>query len=100
MATITKTPSKTWKAIIRKKGWPTKAKTFRTKRDAEDWARRTEDEMVRGVYIQRLPSETTTIEIALERYLTEVAPSKRSSTQRAEKMRVKPLTRDLGGEWH
>ncbi|WP_437127938.1 integrase [Pseudomonas aeruginosa] len=29
-------------------------KTFRTKRDAEDWARRTEDEMVRGVYILRI----------------------------------------------
>lgn len=43
MATITKTPSRTWKAIIRKSGWPT-IKTFRTKRDTEDWARRTKDE--------------------------------------------------------
>ena len=40
MATITKTPSRTWKAVIRKSGWPTTIKTFRTKRDAEDWARR------------------------------------------------------------
>lgn len=40
MATIVKTPSGTWKAVIRKIGWPTTAKTFRTKRDAEDWARR------------------------------------------------------------
>ena len=46
MATLVKTPSGTWKALIRKTGWPTVAKTFRTKRDAEDWARRTEDEMV------------------------------------------------------
>ena len=51
MATIVKTPAGTWKAVVRKTGWPTNAKTFRTKRDAEDWARRTEDEMVRGVYI-------------------------------------------------
>ena len=51
MATIIKRPSGNWKAIIRKAGWPLKAKTFRTKRDAEDWARRTEDEMVRGVHI-------------------------------------------------
>lgn len=57
MATVTKTPSGTWKAIIRKVGWPTASKTFRTKRDAEDWARRTEDEMVRGVFIQRAASE-------------------------------------------
>lgn len=39
--------------MIRKRGWPTVIKTFLTKRDAEDWARRTEDEMVRGVYIDR-----------------------------------------------
>jgi hypothetical protein len=51
MATIVKTPAGTWKAVVRKTGWPTNAKTFRTKRDAADWARRTEDEMVRGVYI-------------------------------------------------
>ena len=56
MATVTKTPSGTWKGIIRKVGWPTTSKTFRTKRDADDWARRTEDEMVRGVFIQRAKS--------------------------------------------
>lgn len=50
MATLVKTASGTWKAVIRKRGWPTTVKTFRTKRDAEDWSRRTEDEMVCGVY--------------------------------------------------
>lgn len=46
--------------------------TFRAKRDAQDWARRVEDEMVRGVYIQRRPAERTTLKAALERYLDEV----------------------------
>lgn len=32
MATIVKTTAGTWKAVIRKTGWPTNAKTFRTKR--------------------------------------------------------------------
>ena len=77
MATIVKTPSGTWKAVIRKTGWPTASKTFRTKRDAEDWSRRTEDEMVRGVYIQRAPAERMTVEAALTRYLREVTPTKR-----------------------
>jgi len=49
MATIVKTPSGTWKAVIPKTGWPTASETFQTKRDAEDWARRTEDQMIRGV---------------------------------------------------
>nr|AJC11272.1 putative site-specific recombinase [uncultured bacterium] len=57
VATISKTPSATWKAVIRKHGWPAVIKTFRTKRDTADWTRRTEDEMVRGVYIDRAASE-------------------------------------------
>jgi len=53
LATLVKTDLGKWKAIIRKTGWPTTSKTFRAKRDAEDWARRMEDDMVRGAYIQR-----------------------------------------------
>jgi hypothetical protein len=76
MATINKTPSATWKAVIRKHGWPTMIKTFRTKRDAEDWARRTEDEMVRGVYIDRAASERLLLKKALERYEDRGLPDK------------------------
>ena len=76
MATIVKTDAGTWKALVRKTGWPANAKTFRTKRDAEDWARRTEDEMVRGVYIQRSGSERMTLAMALKRYLAEISPTK------------------------
>ena len=76
MATIVKTSAGTWKALVRKTGWPTNTKTFRTKRDAEDWARRTEDEMVRGVYIQRSGSERMTLEMALKRYPAKSAPQR------------------------
>lgn len=96
MATITQTESGKWKAIIRKTGWPTSVKTFRLKRDAEDWARRTEDEMVRGVYIQRAPSERTTLSDALDRYVREVTPTKAESTQASEKRRAKTLKLHLG----
>ncbi|EMD80553.1 Rci protein [Vibrio diabolicus E0666] len=41
MATLVKTPSGTWKAVIRKTGWPTTSKTFRLKHDVENWVRRT-----------------------------------------------------------
>ncbi len=85
MATIVKTPSGTWKAVIRKIGWPTTAKTFRTKRDAEDWTRRTEDEMVRGVYLSRAPSEKLTVSAALKPYMEEVSGTKKATTQRSEK---------------
>jgi len=97
LATLVQTPSGTWKALIRKTGWPSQAKTFRTKRDAEDWARRTEDEMVRGVFIERSTSERLSFSHALDRYLTEITPTKKPTTQRAERFRAAPL-RDLSPE--
>jgi integrase len=96
VATITKTPSKTWKAIVRKRGWPTTIKTFRTKRDAEDWARSTEDEMVRGVYIDRSNAIQLLLKKALDRYVQEVSATKKPSTHAAEKHKVKALKNALG----
>lgn len=96
MATIVKTPSGTWKALIRKQGWPTAAKTFRTKRDAEDWSRRTEDSMVRGLYIERAASERLTFSVAMDRYLVEVTPTKKPTTQRAERVHAETLRSHFG----
>lgn len=96
MATLVKTPSGTWKAAIRKTGWPTTSKTFRTKRDAEDWARRTEDEMVRGVHIERSNSERMTLDKALLRYLSEVTPTKAIKTRESEAASAKVLIARLG----
>jgi integrase len=96
MPTVAKTESGTWKALVRKVGYPVSIKTFRLKRDAEDWARRTEDEMVRGSFIQRAPSERTIFAAALERYLNEVTPTKRPNTQITEKRRALPLLAYFG----
>lgn len=96
MATIVPTPSGTYKALVRIKGWPTTSKTFRLKRDAVDWARRTEDEMVRGVYISRSGSERMTAQEALQRYLAEVTPTKKPTTQRSENITAGHLAAFLG----
>ena len=96
MATIVKTPSGTWKAVIRKLGWPTTAKTFRTKRDAEDWARSTEDEMVPGGYLCRAPSEKLTVAGALKRYMEEVSVTKKPTTQRSERFTAQHLETFFG----
>ena len=77
-------------------GWPTVSKTFRLKRDAKDWARRTEDEMVRGVYLSRAGSDRMTVEAALDRYLTEFTPTKKSTTQCSEGITAKHLNSILG----
>jgi len=96
MATFVKTDAGTWKAIIRKQGWPITSKTFRTKRDATDWARSAEDEMVRGVYISRAGAERLTVKEAIQRYLNEVTPTKKPTTQRSEKITAEHLIGFLG----
>lgn len=96
MATIVRTASGKWKAVIRMKGWPTATMTMRTKRDVEDWARKTEDDMVRGVYIQRAPAERTTVREALDRYLKEITPTKAEKTQQGERRRIPFLAKHLG----
>lgn len=82
--------------MVRKRGWPAVIKTFRTKRDAQDWARRTEDEMVHGVYIDRASSERMLLKSALKRYAAEVIPTKRLSTARREKPARDNLNAVLG----
>ncbi|MDI1350682.1 site-specific integrase [Aquabacterium sp.] len=96
MPTIVKTDSGTWKAVVRKTGFPTTTKTFRLKRDAEDWARTTEDEMVRGMYVKRGPAEKMLFAAAIDRYLAEVTPSKRPFTQAGEKHRAATLKKYFG----
>jgi integrase len=96
MATLVKTRLGRWKAVIRKTGWPIASKTFRVKRDAEDWARNTEDDMVRGVFINRADSHQLTLSVALERYLAEITPTKRATTAEREKRRAKTLKERLG----
>ena len=96
MATIVKTSSGAWKAIIRRTGWPQTSKNFRLRRDAEDWARRTEDEMVRGAFIQRTPSEKMTVAVALERYERDITPLKKPSTQRGDRTRIREVKKAFG----
>jgi len=96
MAYISQAPSGSWKAVIRRTGNPTVSKTFRLKTDAEQWARKAEDEIIRGVYISKSHSERTTITKALERYLEEITPSKKSSSQKPETRRAKTVRKHLG----
>lgn len=96
MATFVKTESDTWKALIRKRGWPTVSKTFRTKRDATDWAHRTEDEMVRGVFILRTSSERVSFSEAMDRYLKDISLLKKLKTQKSEQGSARLLKQFFG----
>ncbi|MCF6324041.1 MAG: site-specific integrase [Gammaproteobacteria bacterium] len=48
MATITNRGDGQWQATVRKKGYSTQSKTFKTKTRAEQWARNVESEMGRS----------------------------------------------------
>jgi len=52
--------------------------------------------MVRGVYISRSGSERMTAQEALHRYLAEVTPTKKPTTQRSEDITAGHLTTFLG----
>ena len=68
-----------WQAKVRKKGFPSQTKVFRTKADAQAWAASVEGEMVRGLWRDRSESESTTLKECIERYLSEVTPHKKTN---------------------
>jgi integrase len=77
MATFRKR-SDGWQARIRRTGYPDLTKTFKTHSDAVAWARLTESDMDRGIFINRSESENTTLAELLTRYLNEITPNKKS----------------------
>jgi len=66
-----------WQARVIRKGYPTRSKTFRNKKDAEAWARSVESEMDKGVWRDHSRAEATTVAEMLARYEQEVLPDKK-----------------------
>ena len=82
---------------MRRRGWPLKVKTFRLRRDAENWARDTESAIVDGTYDSGTDTaDRLTVAQALERYAREVSPTKRPSTRDRESFRIKQIAAQLG----
>ena len=84
-----------WQAKIRKKGHPVQTKVFRTKADAQAWARSVENEMDRGVFVSRKEAENTTLAEALDRYSKEVSALKKGAIQEISiigKVKESPLS--------
>lgn len=86
MATIRR-HGNNWQAIIRKTGFKPKRKTFRTQKMAQDWARKTEDLMAQGHYIDRQVTKMSVPEL-LDRYLTDITPRKKSAKKEASRIRI------------
>jgi len=76
-----------WRTEVRRRGYKPVYRTFDTKQQAQQWARRIESEMGAGSFIDRTESERTTRREALERYQREMVPEKRYPQQ--ERQRIK-----------
>ncbi len=70
-----------WQALIRRKGHEPVCKTFRTKQEAERWARSIEADMDKGIYVDTTLAEKTCFKELIERYMREVTPTMRSTKE-------------------
>jgi len=94
MATIRQKGDKQWHVQVRKRGYPPETRTFSTKSAAQKWSTLIEAEMERGVFVSRTEAESTTLNDILDRYGSEVLPTKRS--QAPELSRIRTLREHFG----
>lgn len=78
-----------WRAVIRKKGFPTQTATFDTKSEAQAWAADIETAMTRGRFRALDEAERTTLTQAMDRFEREVLSSLRSRTYPSHLKRIK-----------
>ncbi|OGQ88069.1 MAG: integrase [Deltaproteobacteria bacterium RIFOXYD12_FULL_56_24] len=95
MAVIEKRGPYQWRVKIRKKGFTSQTKTFTDKKNAETWARKTESEMERGIFVCSSAAEQTTVAEILERYEREIFPRLADGGKR-ERFRLVLLKKQLG----
>jgi integrase len=95
MATIRQKAPHQWHVQIRRRGWPTQTRTFRTKKDAEFWARDIESGMDKGRFMDRSPADRTTLADLLRRYRADVSELRPGiESRKAECARIARLLRD------
>jgi len=94
LATLIPSGSKT-KAVIRKQGYPTKCKTFTKRSDALVWAKKTESEMERGLYIDNTKAKFVTLETLLDQYY-QYCQSKQLKALKFIKAHSRIIKRHLG----
>lgn len=75
-----------WQAIVRRKGYPLKARSFTLKRDAERWSREQERLIDLGQWADLDELRRTKLSDLIDRYAMEVTPNKRSRYSEAYRL--------------
>lgn len=99
MATIrqksTKKNGQHWQVQIRRKGWPWQSATFKTKKEAEMWARQIETQMDKGAFVDQSKARQTTFAELIEDYIEGVSRQRPSEQSRiAEEARLRRFLRN------
>lgn len=83
MSSIKQYRGKTWRAIVRRKGFAVQSKTFALKREAEAWAAAVEAKMGVSEYDkgQIKAAKVLTVRAVFERYIKEVGPAFRGRNE-------------------
>ncbi len=74
MATFEQRASGYWQAKIRRKGHAPESKTFRTKTEAEAWARQVEAAIERGGFVSAATADRTTFDDLADNFEKDFAP--------------------------
>lgn len=78
-----------WQAQVRRRGLQPRAKSFDSKAEAERWARQLETELDRtGALPDLRQAESTTLGAILQRYISEVSPTKRGGQVEIVRLRA------------
>ncbi len=80
-----------WQARVSREGYPDQVKTFELKADAERWARATESEMDKGVFVDTQEARRTSLREIILRYVSEVTPTMKSVME--DTIRLKAIAR-------
>lgn len=68
-----------YQAIVKEKGYPAKAKTFRTRKDAERWEIKVKVAMQEGAYWDNSEALNCTLSEVIDRYIYEILPKECSN---------------------
>ena len=96
MATISKLPSGKYQAKVRRAGYRTLSKTFLNRNTALAWARKTESEVERSVYLDVSEAKSLKLCSVLSRYSEEIAVTHKGWRQ--EQSRCKGLKERIGNK--
>ncbi len=82
MASIREKGRNQWQVQIRRKGWPRQNATFRTKKQAQAWARKIEAEMDQGIHIDHSIANSITLGDLIKLYLKNVTANRPTKNSR------------------